>query len=361
LQDYAAVTSNTYRGHEGEDLAPHICGHEFIGEVVKLGPSFGPGAKGRPGLYSTLKVGDRVVSPFTTSCGECRYCRLGFTCRCPKGALFGCPILDGAQAHDPQSWASLLPDQSVAEKLDAISDISLLLLGDILPTGLFAAVQALNHPKLSPLLRGIPWPPRSGDDAKGLTISDRALTFAVIGLGPVGICACVALLDQLSEVLVPYRIVAIDPLESRREKVKIIYSLITQDKRRGEFVVQSIDDAKDTIKEWTAGTGCTAVLEVVGNPSALKLSYELFPFTGGNLYDKNVSFDFGRCPARAMFPMAFELLVKRQDVFGRNGITDELDRKGRYIEDPVEMYRCMTRSNRESDNEPGREHSIDTD
>ncbi|KAI3618141.1 alcohol dehydrogenase [Moniliophthora roreri] len=362
---------HTYRGHEGEDLAPHICGHEFIGEVVRLGPSFGPGPKGRPDLYSTLKVGDKVVSPFTTSCGECRYCRLGFTCRCPKGALFGCPILDGAQAQyvrvpiaggtlynlsDPQSWASLLPDQSVAEKLDAISDTSLLLLGDVLPTGLFAAVQALNHPKLSPFLRGISWPPRPGDASGALTMSDRALTFAVIGLGPVGICACVALLDQLSEVSVPYRIVAIDPLESRREKAKMIYSLITQDKGRNEFVVQSIDDAKYTVKEWTTGTGCTAVLEVVGNPGALKLSYELVqpfgvissvgvhgapqvPFTGGNLYDKNVSFDFGRCPARAMFPMAFELLVKRQDVFGEMGSSTSLIERVVKIDDAVEMYK----------------------
>lgn len=32
------------------------------------------------------------------------------------------------------------------------------------------------------------------------------------------------------------------------------------------------------------------------------------PLTGRNLYDKNVSLDFGRCPARAMLPMAFDLL-----------------------------------------------------
>lgn len=41
-----------------------------------------------------------------------------------------------------------------------------------------------------------------------------------------------------------------------------------------------------------------------------------FPLTGGQLYDKNVSFDFGRCPVRSLFPMAFELLIKRQDVLG---------------------------------------------
>ncbi|KAK7044235.1 hypothetical protein VNI00_007957 [Paramarasmius palmivorus] len=377
---------HTYRGHEGEDLAPHICGHEFIGEVVKLGVNFGPQAKERPGLYSTLKVGDKVVSPFTTSCGECR---------CPEGTLFGCPKLDGAQAQyvrvpiaggtlynlsDPHSWASLLPNQSVAERLATISDSSLLLLGDILPTGLFATVQALNHPKLSPLLSGISWPPRSGEAPGNLSLDDRALTFAVVGLGPVGICACVALLDQLSGLSIPYRIVAVDPLESRREKVQQIYSLISaEDKGCGKLVTRSIDDAKETVKEWTSGIGCTAVLEVVGNPSALKLSYELVqpfgvissvgvhgapqvPFTGGNLYDKNVSFDFGRCPARAMFPMAFELLgesiyvndrvhtagrlqtvlaVKRQDVFGQLGTPTSLIDRIVGIDEAVEMYKVF--------------------
>lgn len=41
------------------------------------------------------------------------------------------------------------------------------------------------------------------------------------------------------------------------------------------------------------------------------------------MYGKNVSLDFGRCPVRAMFPMALELLIKRQDVF--SGIGGERD------------------------------------
>lgn len=60
-------------------FARHTPGHEFVGEVVALGSNFlsvsGEQAKvdDRPALYSTLKVGDKVVSPFTVSCGECRY------------------------------------------------------------------------------------------------------------------------------------------------------------------------------------------------------------------------------------------------------------------------------------------------
>lgn len=76
--------------------------------------------------------------------------------------------------------------------------------------------------------------------------------------------------------------------------------------------------------------------QVVGNNSALTLAYDLvrpfgiissvgvhqeppLPFAGRDVYNKNVSFDFGRCPVRAMFPIAFEILLKRQDVFGNVG------------------------------------------
>ena len=38
----------------------------------------------------------------------------------------------------------------------------------------------------------------------------------------------------------------------------------------------------------------------------------LLPFTGRECYNKNISLDFGRCPARAMFPLAFDLLGESQ-------------------------------------------------
>ena len=43
-----------------------ILGHEFMGEVVEVGPS-----------VSNLKIGDRIVVPFTIFCGECDQCRRG--------------------------------------------------------------------------------------------------------------------------------------------------------------------------------------------------------------------------------------------------------------------------------------------
>ncbi|KAJ7291261.1 chaperonin 10-like protein [Mycena rebaudengoi] len=345
-----------YRGHAGLDKV-HICGHEFIGEVVELGSSYGATSQGRPALYSTLKVGDKVVSPFTVNCGECNVCRMGYTCRCPVGALFGSPVLDGGQAqfvrvpkaggtlfnlNDHKSWKSGHSDDVKSKALAGLADSSLLMLADILPTGVFAALQAMNHPKVAPALTGRPWPTNffPGETADvAMLPEDRVPTFAVIGLGPVGLCACVSLLDMLSAQPLPFQIVVIDPNESRREKMLAVYSKINQsdgNSSTAKFVAKSIEDAKKTVDSWTGGVGCTAVLEVVGNPSAISLAYDfvrpfgaiisvgvhgepLLPFTGRQLYNKNVSLCFGRCPARAMFPMAFDLLVKRQDVFGGVG------------------------------------------
>jgi threonine dehydrogenase-like Zn-dependent dehydrogenase len=48
-----------------------ILGHEFMGEVVELGSS-----------VTNLKIGDRVVVPFTIACGNCFYCERGFFSGC---------------------------------------------------------------------------------------------------------------------------------------------------------------------------------------------------------------------------------------------------------------------------------------
>src|SRR6201986_2650696 len=55
-----------------------ILGHETMGEVVEVG-------KGN----SKLKVGDRVVVPFTISCGECRQCQWGKCSCCERASPAG--------------------------------------------------------------------------------------------------------------------------------------------------------------------------------------------------------------------------------------------------------------------------------
>lgn len=197
---------HVYRGH-GEFNESMICGHEFIGEVVALGASFSSQAQAnRPALYSNLKVGDKIISPFTVSCGECHFCRVGFTCRCPSGRLFGTPSTPGGQAQYvrvPKAGGTLYslsrddfwstPSPKNANTKPHIADSSLLLMCDILPTGVFAAFQMLNHPKVLPMITSLPYPQSSfhailGNVTDGnLGSDDTILTIAVIGLGPVGL------------------------------------------------------------------------------------------------------------------------------------------------------------------------------
>ena len=50
-----------------------IMGHEFMGEVVEVGSE-----------NKKLKVGDRVVVPFTIICGECDQCKRGYFSVCER-------------------------------------------------------------------------------------------------------------------------------------------------------------------------------------------------------------------------------------------------------------------------------------
>lgn len=209
------------------------------------------------------------------------YCRVGFTCRCPSGRLFGTPFTPGGQAQYvrvPKAGGTLYSlsstgdfwSTSKAEAKGNIADSSLLLMCDILPTGVFAAFQALNHPKVLPMVTGLPYPLSStqGEDHSSHPIqkfdaADRLLTIGVIGLGPVGICACVSLLEMLSSRKLAFRIVAVDLVEARREKMKTVYETIDQSgKGPGEFIVASADESKEIVKKWTNGVGCNVVLEV---------------------------------------------------------------------------------------------------
>lgn len=219
---------------------------------------------------------------------------------------------------------------------------------DILPTGVFAAFQALNSPKVSPMVRAVSYPlslqPSNTSIAGGncLQGEDTRLDIAVLGLGPVGMvrapqkcprccmqiienvmqCACISLLDMLARrKLAAFRVVAVDLVQLRREKMRAVYAAIGgSGKGMGEFVVASVDESKDIVKNWTEGIGCNAVIEVsvsyyrgrgpdgcsvqvVGNSSALGLAYELvrpfgcinsvgvhgdtlLPFTGQNVSDE---------------------------------------------------------------------------
>lgn len=104
-------------------------------------------------------------------------------------------------------------------------------------------------------------------------------------------------------------------------------------KRHGADQVFNLnDEPAKKIKELTSGRGADVVLEVVGIEPALHLAIELIrnfgvisscgihnkPVTlkGLDLYNKNIRFQFGRCPVRALFkPALEEILIPNVDLF----------------------------------------------
>ena len=95
------------------------------------------------------------------------------------------------------------PDPATGSRLTALADSSLLLLADILPTGYFAALQLLHHPKLLPLLSGNSYPRPTlapGPVGESATAPSGVFSVALIGLGPVGIVRTTSL-SNLNKVL----------------------------------------------------------------------------------------------------------------------------------------------------------------
>jgi threonine dehydrogenase-like Zn-dependent dehydrogenase len=129
-----------------------ILGHEFMGEVVEVGAD-----------NTALKVGDRIVVPFTIVCGECDQCRRGNFSVCERSnrnkdaadkvfghataGLFGYSHLTGGYAGGQAEYVRVpFADKTHIKIPDGLSDEQVLFLGDIFPTGWQAAVNCEIEP-----------------------------------------------------------------------------------------------------------------------------------------------------------------------------------------------------------------------
>ena len=134
-------------------LPGDIMGHEMMGEVVDVGH----------GAQSKLKVGDRIVVPFTIICGECDQCRRGNFSVCERtnrnkqladkafghatAGLFGYTHLTGGYPGGQAEYLRVpFADATHIKVPSGLSDEQVLFLGDILPTGWQAAVQCDIEP-----------------------------------------------------------------------------------------------------------------------------------------------------------------------------------------------------------------------
>ena len=129
-----------------------IVGHEFMGEVMEVGSG-----------NKKLKVGDRVVVPFTIVCGECEQCQRGNFSVCERtnrnkdlgdkvfghttAGLFGYTHLTGGYAGGQAEYVRVpFADVGPVKVPNGLTDEQVLFLGDIFPTGWQAVVQCDIQP-----------------------------------------------------------------------------------------------------------------------------------------------------------------------------------------------------------------------
>lgn len=240
-----------------------VMGHEVVGEVVAVGADVG-----------TLAVGDFAFAPFTTNCGDCYYCNCGLTARCTRGQLFGWRENDKG-LHGCQSEFVRVPlaDGTLKKKPPSLSDVSALLLADNFSTGFFCAEMAAITPEK---------------------------TCVVIGCGTVGLLSIIAAKHLGAE-----KLYAIDPVPERRKAAEDL----------GAKALDANEQSVNEIKNATDGRGADSVMELVGNPAAQRLAYQVmrpggtmsvvgchctpdFAFSPIDAFDKNLTYRTGRCSAR---------------------------------------------------------------
>lgn len=212
--------------------AGDIMGHETMGEVVEVGRG-----------NSKLKVGDRIVVPFTISCGECRMCSRGFFSLCersnpkasmqakqigyPTAGLFGYSELYGRFPGGQAQYLRVpFADVGSVQVPDELSDEQVLFLSDIFPTGYMAAENC--------------------DIRRGQII-------AVFGCGPVGLFAIKSAFLMGAE-----KVIAIDAIPER---------LALARQSGAQVLDYTSEDLQLQILELTDGKGPDAVIEAVGMES----------------------------------------------------------------------------------------------
>jgi len=231
------VTTSTICGtdihiwHGGmPEVAPgRIIGHEFVGEVVEVGPA-----------VRNSKVGDKVAVSCVTQCGECFYCVRGVYSHCTTGSWIFGYMIDGCQAEYVRVPHANLGMFGIP---DGLTEEDVLFVGDILSTGYFGSEQACIEP---------------GD------------TVAVMGCGPVGMCAMTT-----AKLWGPSKIVAVDINQSRLD--------FAVKQGIADVSLNPLDvNVGEAIREMTEGRGADRTIEANGAKPTYEMALDCVR-AGGNV------------------------------------------------------------------------------
>jgi threonine dehydrogenase-like Zn-dependent dehydrogenase len=207
-----------------------VLGHEFMGEVVEVGKR-----------NTKLKIGDRVVVPFTIACGQCFFCKEQQWSLCDNSnpnawmaeklygysasGLFGYSHMYGGYPGGQAEFARVpFADVGPLKVPSSLTDEQVLFLSDIFPTGYMAAENCQIKP---------------GD------------TVAVWGCGPVGQFAI-----QSAFLLGAERVIAIDRFPARLE--------LARRHSNAEILNYGHDDVMDALRTLTGGQGPDSCIDAVG-------------------------------------------------------------------------------------------------
>lgn len=199
-----------------------ILGHEGVGIVDKVGAA-----------VAALKVGDRVLISCVSACGRCTYCRKGMYSHCTSGGWILGNSIDGTQAEFvriPHADTSLYPIP------DGADEEALVMLSDILPTGLECGV--LNG-KVQP-----------------------GGSVAIVGSGPIGLAALMT-----AQFYSPAEIIMIDIDANRLDVAQRFGATATVNSTDG--------NAMDAVMKMTGGRGVDTAIEAVGIPATFELCQEI--------------------------------------------------------------------------------------
>jgi len=214
-----------------------VLGHETMGEVVEVGAE-----------VTNLKPGDRVVVPFTISCGECFFCKRGWFSGCERSnpnhetaeklwghspaGLFGYSHILGGYAGGQAEFLRVpFADVGPIKVPSSLTDDQVLFLSDIFPTGYMAAENCNIQP---------------GD------------TIAVWGAGPVGLFAI-----RSAFLLGAERVISIDTV-AERLALSEAAGAITIDFKH--------EDVYEKIQDLTHGRGADACIDAVGTEADVTAS-----------------------------------------------------------------------------------------
>lgn len=245
-------------------------GHEAIGEVVEVGRG-----------VKRLKLGDQVLLPGSTGCGQCKYCAVGLVNSCERGGMRVYGI--GRELEGCQAEAILVPNGDFNAMVipEGVSDEQALLLTDSLPTAYTGCVNA--------------------DVSPGKSV-------VIVGLGPIGLNAV-----ECAFALGAECVYGVDPLPARREAARALGALPLDP-----------STALDAITEATGGRMLDAAVEVVGSATTTALAIDLvgkqgtvsvigaglvsFEFPIQTVFRKSITFRASICSVQQHLPALVSLV-----------------------------------------------------